>query len=53
MSEKEEENIDTMIEKLLKEYAGQNEALEKILEKILPDNELQGDNDNENNLKTK
>jgi len=31
MSEKEEKDIDTMIEELLKDYAGQNEALEKIL----------------------
>lgn len=34
MSELEEKNIDTLIEELLNEYAGQNEALEKILEKI-------------------
>lgn len=48
MSEKEE-SIDTMIEELLKEYAGQNEALEKILEKIIFNNELQGNNDDKNN----
>lgn len=45
MSEKEKD-IDTMIEELLKEYSGQNEALEKILGKIIPDQGIE-DNDKE------
>ncbi len=48
MSKKEEKDIDTKIEDLLKEYAEQNKALEKILEKIIPNKETEDKNNEEN-----
>ncbi len=45
---KKEKISDKAIEELIESYKGQNEALEKILEKIIPDNEFQDNNNEEN-----